>query len=506
MQHATVLHNKIDDLKRQLVVKDKQLVEKNNRISLLEDLIKQFQQKLYSPSSEKGSANQLSIFNEAEADEDCVDDAETATHTTVAAHQRSTRKRLTLPADLPLEEIIYDIPEQEKVCPHDGSPLKAIGSEDHKQLDIIPAQLKVLLHRRLKYACPYCNQHMVTANKPKQVIEKSIASPGLLATVATQKYCDALPLYRQCEIFKRLGIELDRTNLANWMIRCGELVQPLINLLNEHICAQPVVHLDETTNQVLNEPGKTAQSKSYMWVAAAYGQQPAIIFRYDATRSERVPLDMLDSTVGTIMVDGYAGYGKACTTYNITRLGCWAHARRKFVEAKQVQPKGKTGKADVALSLIQKLYSIEKTTKDLPPDQRQRIRQQQANPIIDKLRQWLEKSLLTVPPKTALGKGLTYLHNQWECLVRYLEAGHYPIDNNKAENSIRPFAIGRKNWLFANSQAGAKASANLYSLIETAKLNQLNPLEYFKTIFTQLPNAESVGDIEALLPWNIEKC
>ena len=289
------------------------------------------------------------------------------------------------------------------------------------------------------------------------------------------------------------------------MVRCGELVQPLINLLNEHICTQPVVHLDETTNQVLDEPGKTAQSKSYMWLTASYGQQPAIVFRYDATRSERVPLDILDHNVSTIIVDGYKGYDKACFTYNITRLGCWAHARRKFVEAKQVQPKGKTGKADQALAYIQKLYTIEKHIKDQSPDQRQVIRTQQAKPIIDKLRQWLEKSVPNVPPSTALGKALTYLHNQWDCLVRYLDDGRYPIDNNKGENSIRPFAIGRKNWLFANSQAGAKASANLYSLIETAKLNQLNPLEYLKNIFTQLPNAQSVEDIEKLLPWNVEK-
>lgn len=500
MSNAAALRDEIDCLKEQLI-------EKDNRISLLEDLIKQFQHKLYAPSSEKSSAKQLSIFNEAEvsdadATQDDVDN--TSTPTTVAAHQRRKRTRFHLPPDIPCEDIIYDIPEHDKVCPHDGSVLKVIDSDDHKQLDIIPAQLKVLVHRRLKYACPCCDQHIVTATKPKQPIEKSIASPGLLATIATQKYCDALPLYRQSEIFKRLGIDLDRTNLANWMVRCGALVQPLINLLLEHICAQPVVHLDETTNQVLNEPGKTAQSKSYMWLTAAYGKQPAIVFRYDATRSERVPLDILNDTVSTIMVDGYTGYGKACLTYNITRLGCWAHARRKFVEAKQVQPKGKTGKADLALSFIQKLYAIEKQIKEQPPDQRYAIRQQHAKPIIDKLRQWLEKSLPTVPPKTQLGKALTYLHNQWDCLVRYLDDGHYPIDNNQAENSIRPFAIGRKNWLFANSQAGATASANLYSLIETAKLNGLNPLDYLKQVFTALPNAQTINDIERMLPWNID--
>ena len=205
--------------------------------------------------------------------------------------------------------------------------------------------------------------------------------------------------------------------------------------------------------------------------------------------------------MNTLMTDGYQGYQPACDHYQIKRLGCWTHARRYFINAKKLQPKGKTGKADQALSWIQKLYLIEKQTKDDPPDQRYTIRQQQAKPIIDKMERWLHKSLPHVPPKTVLGKALQYLHNQWKPLIAYLEDGTYPIDNNQAENAIRPFAVGRKNWLFANSQAGAKASANLYSLIQTAKANGLNPYEYLKQVFTALPNANRVEDIEALLPW-----
>lgn len=285
------------------------------------------------------------------------------------------------------------------------------------------------------------------------------------------------------------------------MVKCGALVQPLINLLHDKLLEQSVIHMDETPLQVLNEPGKTAQSQSYMWVQAVTGSQPVRLFHYSPTRSQAVPLARLSDSLQAVMVDGYEGYNKAFVEYGIARLGCWAHARRKFVEAQKLQPKGKTGRADQALALIQKLYRIEAATKDLPPDERYRTRQQEAQPLIDKLHEWLQKTVEQVPPKAALGKALAYLHHQWPRLVRYLEDGRYPIDNNPAENAIRPFAIGRKNWLFANSQKGAHASANLYSLIETAKANHLNPHQYLLRVFTDLPNAQTLEDIEALLPW-----
>ena len=236
---------------------------------------------------------------------------------------------------------------------------------------------------------------------------------------------------------------------------------------------------------------------------ASFTDQPITLFHYDPGRSQQVPIDLLEPSVNTLMVDGYEGYQKACDDYGIKRLGCWAHVRRKFMEAKKIQPKGKTGKADQALAFIQKLYLIEKHIKDDPPDKRYQIRQQQAEPIIKQINTWLDKSLRHVPPKTALGKALTYLHNQWPRLISYLEDGACPIDNNLAENAIRPFAVGRRNWLFANSQAGAKASANLYSLIQTTKANGFNPYEYLKHIFKELPNANNVEAIEALLPWNL---
>ena len=492
MENAATYNAEIDDLKNKIE-------QKNQRIQLLEEMVKTLRHKQFGASSEKGSADQIILFNEAEAEPD--EHSGTDTEVVIPSHTRKKQRRVSIPTDIPREEIIHDLPESEKICPHDGTTLKCIGEETSEQLDIIPAKITVLRHLRKKYACPCCEQYLITALKPAQPIEKSIAAPGLLAHVAVSKYCDALPLYRQISMFKRIGVELDRGTLANWMIKLGSLVQPLINRLQEIACEQSVLHMDETPLQVLNEPGKSAQSKSYMWVTAAtQASMNIILYHYSASRSGETPQYLLADFNGALMVDGYEGYSAVCKINKLTRLGCWAHARRKFIDAQRQQPKGKTGKADQALAFIQKLYRYEQLVKDKTADERYAIRQDQSKPEIDKLKKWLEKTQLNAPPKTTLGKAVTYLQNQWDRLTAYTEDGTWPIDNNRAENSIRPFVIGRKNWLFANSQAGAHASANLYSLIETAKANDIEPYDYLKQVFTVLPQAKSLEDIDALLP------
>lgn len=504
MLNSVYLEQENANLKQQLALQQSQLSQQQIRIRALEDILASFKRRAFGASSEKLAADQLSLFNEADGEHADLPETETAADTVhVPAHTRRATRRISIPATLPREEVIHDLPDAQKFCPHDHTSLQCIGAEEHEQLDIIPAQIKVLRHRRLKYACPCCQQYVVTATKPAQPIEKSFAAPGLLAYIATQKYVDALPLYRQVDIFHRIGVELDRTTLANWMVRCGQLIQPLINLLHETILEHRVLHLDETIVQVLNEPGKTAQSHSYMWILRAVLPHAAVLFHYEPTRRGDVAKQLLREFAGAIMVDGYEGYRAVCTQNRITRLGCWAHARRKFMEAKQAQPKNKTGKADQALAWIQQLYRIEQDIKTLTVDQKFTARAQQAQPILDKLKIWLETSLLHAPPKTAIGKALHYLHTQWPRLIRYLEHGEYPIDNNPAENAIRPFVIGRKNWLFSASQQGATASANLYSLIETAKANGLEPYVYLRKVFTELPNAKTLAEVEALLPWQI---
>lgn len=497
----------IVDIEQENILLRKTIADKDHHIKILEEYILSLKQKQFGSSSEKISPTQTELFDEADGDaaEMEADNAPSINLIEIPVHTRSTKRRVSIPTDIPRVDIIHDLPDDQKVCPHDGTALKRIGSETHVQLDIIPAKVQALNHIRYKYACPCCEQYLLTATKPAQPIEKSIASPGLLAYIATQKYVDALPLYRQVEIFKRIGIEMDRGTLASWMVKCGQLVQPLINLIHEKILEQAFLHMDETVVQVLSEPNKTAQSNSYMWVLrSTLPTASAVLFRYEPTRSGDMAKELLRDFTGALMVDGYEGYNAACVKNGITRLGCWAHARRKFIEAQKVQPKGKTGKADQALAYIQQLYRIEQCISDKTADKKYQERQQQSQPILDKLKNWLDKSLSQVPPKTALGKALYYLDSQWPRLINYVLHGDYPIDNNAAENTIRPFVIGRKNWLFSASQHGAKSSANLYSLIETAKANGMEPYAYLKRVFTELPNVKTLEQIENLLPWNLK--
>lgn len=496
----------IVDIEQENLLLRKTIADKNHHIKILEEYILSLKQKQFGSSSEKLSPAQTELFDEADGNavEIEADHVASIDAIEIPAHTRSTKRRVSIPAHIPRVDIIHDLPDDHKICPHDGTALKRIGSETHVQLDIIPAKVQALNHIRYKYACPCCEKHLVTATKPAQPIEKSIASPGLLAYIATQKYVDALPLYRQVEIFKRIGIEMDRGTLASWMVKCGQLVQPLINLIHEKILEQDFLHMDETVVQVLGEPNKTAQSNSYMWVLrSTLPTASAVLFRYEPTRSGDAAKELLHNFSGALMVDGYEGYNATCIKNGITRLGCWAHARRKFIEAQQSQPKGKTGKADQALAYIQQLYRVEQSIKDKAANEKYQARLQQSQVILNKLKQWLDKSLSQVPPKTALGKALYYLDSQWLRLINYMQSGDYPIDNNAAENAIRPFVIGRKNWLFSASQQGATASANLYGLIETAKANGLEPYAYLKRVFAELPNVTTVEQIENLLPWNL---
>jgi transposase len=455
----------------------------------------------YAASSEKLSPDQIRLFDEAEAETQTVAPAEDET-VSVPAHTRRKRGRKKLPEALPRVEVIHELPAHERICPHDGNPLAEIGAATSEQLDIIPAKIQVIRHIRKQYACS-CGQCIKTAALPPQPIPKSLASPGLLAHITVSKYQDALPLYRQEAILSRIGVELPRATLANWMIQAGTLIQPLINLLRDRLLAYDILQMDETPVQVLREPGKTAQSKSYLWLQrGGPPEQPVVLYDYDPGRGAGVPKRLLDGFTGYLQTDGYAGYNAVVAVNNLTHVGCMAHARRKFSEAVKAQGK-KEGKAHRGLALIRKLYRVEKQARTLTPEDRHAHRQRHARPILDELRGWLDEALVQVPPTSATGKALNYLHNEWGKLIRYLDDGRLEIDNNGAENAIRPFVVGRKNWLFSASVKGVKASANLYSLIETAKANGLEPYTYLRHLFTELPKAGSIDAIEALLPDNL---
>lgn len=489
--------NTLSQENQQLVIKNESLQEQLN-LALA---------RRYAASSEKISPDQIRLFDEAEVDfTDFVEENESNAVVSVPAHDRKKRGRKPLPKTLPRVDVIHELPVAECFCPHDGAVLKEINEVISEQLDIVPAKIQVIRHVRKQYACG-CGQCIKTAPLPAQPIPKSMASPGLLAHVAVSKYQDALPLYRQEKILQRIGVDIPRATLANWMIQVGQLIQPVINLMREKLIDYDIIQMDETPVQVLKEPGKTAQSKSYLWVQrGGPPEQPVILYDYDPSKGSEVPVRLLEGFKGYLQTDGNADYNKVVEQNDLTHLGCMAHARRKFGDAVKAQgkKKKKTGKAQQGLALIQKLYRIEKQAKQLSPEDRDRLRQEKAKPTLEKLRGWLDQALPQTPPGSTLGRALNYLNNEWDKLIRYLEDGRLKIDNNGAENTIRPFVVGRKNWLFSNSVKGVNASANLYSLIETAKANDLEPYAYLRYLFTALPKTTTVEDIEALMPGAVE--
>lgn len=473
----------------------------------LQEQVALLRHKLFSPKSERSPEDadspQLAMFNEAEEllEEAAGGSGETEVEEVVTPVKRRG-KRKPLPAELPRVEIVHELPEPERTCAC-GACKQVIGEEASEQLEIIPMQVRVIRHIRKTYACKACESAPVTADKPAQLIEKSLASPSVLAMLLTTKYADGIPLYRFEKMLSRHGIDIPRQTLARWVIQSSEQLQPLLNLMRDQLLGYPVLHCDETRLQVLHEPGRDPTAQSWMWVqSGGPPEQPVVLFDYSTSRAQDVPLHLLAGYRGYLMTDDYAGYNAVAAQAGIERLACWAHARRKFIDAQKVQPKGKIGRADMALNLINQLYGIERDLKAANDSERLVARQQRSQPLLDQLKAWLDKTQPQVTAQNALGKAVNYLAGNWSRLVRYVEGGHLPIDNNRAENAIRPFVIGRKNWLFSDTPKGATASAQIYSLIETAKANGQEPYAWLRYILERVPAANSIEDFEALLPWN----
>lgn len=488
---SSELPNDIEELK-------KIILRQNDEIQGLTDLVSLLRRKQFGKSSEQVPAEQLGMFDEVET-EALNPEREDEETITVPAHERKRGKRLKLPDNLPRKEVIIDI--ENKICPNDGEELKCIGEEVSEKLEIIPAKVRVIRTIRKKYACSAC-ELLKEAPAPLEMIPKSNASGSVLAYIATAKYVDALPLYRQEAIFKRVGLDLSRQTMARWMIQVGEKIAPLITLLREELLKSFYIHMDETVVQVLKEEGKKAETKSYMWVQARSGPKPIILFHYAKDRSGTHAYELLDDYRGALQVDGYDGYASVIEKNEMTRLGCWAHARRKFYDAF----KSSSGKSigNQGLAFIKKLYEIEKEIEGKPYDHKFFVRLTKSIPIVKEFEKWIDDQIQKVNPESLAGKALKYTKNEWQYLTNCFCSGDFKIDNNYIESHIRPFTIGRKNWMFSVKPEGATASANIYSLVETAKANGLDPFDYLNVVFEKLPKAKTEKDFLELLPVKIE--
>lgn len=483
----------------------------SSRATVLEEELRLLRHKIFGRRSERFSEEELkqsALFDETEDAREGPSQQETTIE--VAAHRRAKRGRRPLPADLPREEVVHDIPEHEKICGC-GEPLIRIGEETSEKLDVIPAQLKVIRHIRPKYACKKCegldSAHPVKiAPVPAQIIDKSIVTPGLLAFVLVSKFCDAIPFYRQQKQFARIGIELPRVDFCNWTIQAALQCDPLMELFLDEIRAGPVMQMDETRVQVMKELGRADSAQSFMWVMRGGPPgKPVIVYRYHPSRSAAIPLQYLSGFHGHLQTDGYEGYAEVGSLPGIVHVGCWAHVRRKFDEA--AKSSNKSGSAHEALGRIGKIYRIERELRaqQLSPEAFHRSRKEQVLPILQDFKQWLETKALQVPPSALLGKAVNYALKEWEKLQHYLDSPYLTPDTNMIENAIRPFVIGRKNWLFSGSPRGAHASATLYSLIETAKANGIEPYLYLRYVFTKLPSVQSRDDYRSLTPQQLDQ-
>ena len=484
------------------------LARKDARIAELEALVKYYEEQFrlnkhrqFGPSSEKNTTpGQLSFFDEIE---NTADTGQSEPELEQIAYTRRKRKgkREDDLSGLPVEVVKHVLPEEKRVCPECGGPLRVCGHNIRQTLEIIPAQVKVVKHEQEVYTCRECEKHnehvtMVKAPMAEPVMRGSLASPSAVAHIMTQKYVMCAPLYRQEQDWKRQGVLLSRQTMANWVIRCADdWLDPLYERMRRMLVTREVLHVDETRVQVLHEPGKTPQSNSYMWLYRTSGDtdQHIVLFEYQPGRSGEYPKRFLMNFKGYLHTDGYAGYH---TLSGVTVVGCWVHMRRKFEDA--LKAAGSETTAHEAIRRIGVLFHLEELWSGLPPDERHEKRLEESKPLAETFFAWLETQ--SVLPKSVLGSAIHYALGQRPWLMNFYLDGRTELSNNRAENAVRPFTIGRKNWLFCNTVKGARASSIVYSIIETAKANGLKPFEYLVFLFETMPNT-TTGQLDALLPW-----
>lgn len=493
---------------------EQQVRELMIRLQWYEAQFRLHQHQRFLPSSEK-TQEPLPLFDEAEKEAPSPrKEPSIATESITYARKKTPGQRELLMEDLPVERIDYTLPEEDRSCPQCQGPLHLMSTSVRKELIVVPAQVKVREHVQHSYACRYCQQHalntpIVAAPLPVPVISGSYVSPSLMASIMCRKFEEALPLYRQEQQFQHQGLEISRQTMARWMIEGShQWLSLLYERMKEILRMMDSLHADETELQVLREEGRSAARKSYMWhYASGACELPIALYEYQTTRAHKHPDAFLKGFKGYLHTDGYAAYHPLAS---ITVVGCWAHARRKFTDALKSLPSEATAPSSAhtlteeGLAYCNRLFAIEQGLKDLSPEERYLARKKALQPIMEAFHAWLTKTRRQALPKAPLGRAVAYCLSQWSYLERVLLDGRLELSNNRAERGIKPFVIGRKNWLFSNTPRGAQASAIIYSMVETAKRNGLIPFHYLSYLFEQLPQIQGKDPalLEAFLPWS----
>ena len=488
-----------------------------NKVLELEKLNKYYfeqlnlnRQKKFGASSEKTEYDtmQLSFFDEAEATVAANPFIAEPTEETITVVRKKKNKRGAGFDNLPVTTIEYKLEESEQVCGVCETPLHLMKKEVRKEIKLTRAKAELVEHITYIYACRNCEKegikgNIVAAKSPKALLAKSFVSASLLSHVMYQKYVNAMPLDRQEKDFKRFGVDISKQNLCNWVMKGAKLLEPLQDLLKKELLVNQVLHADETVLEVLNEPGREAKSNSYMWLyrTSTYGMNPVVLYDYTQGRSGSYAKKYLEGFKGYLHTDGYAGYHQL--EPEITLCGCWAHARRKFDEALKILSSEKKSASLEAqgVLILNKLFKLEKKIKDFEFSEKLETRLEKSQQIIDEFYTYVETYAPKTLPQSLLGKAFTYAQNQKKYLLSFLKDGRVELSNNRAERSIKPFVIGRKNWLFSNTPSGAKSSAIIYSIMQTALENQLQPQAYLQYVFEEIQQGTN-QDYEILLPWS----
>jgi len=472
------------------------LVKSHRRNEQLEHRLEQLLKWRFGPKADRFDPKQLTLFATEMLAKTELPAPKAEPKVTVA---RKGHGRSRLPEGLPRQQVVHDLTEDEKRCPCCGEMRVRIGQETSEQLEYEPAKLYVIEHVRPTYACTTCGGQVETARKPLQPIEKGVAGPGLLAQVITAKYGDHLPLYRQEAILGRSGQAIPRSTTCGWVASCAALVRPLVDRMTAIIQQSRSINTDDTPVPVL-DPKRDKTREGRIWVYVGDKDHPYTVFTYTPTRNRDGPAQFFKDYTGYIQADAYGGYDslfkpKGNNVPVPTEVGCWAHARRKFVEAERSDAL----RSHTAAAMIRELYDVEREAKDVDAESRRVMRQAKSVPVLTKLRTWLNEQSVQVLPKSPMGEAIGYCLGNWKALSEYVNDGALAIDNNAAENAIRPIVLGRKNWLFAGSDNGGRTGALLASLVASCKRHGVDPFAYLKDVLTRIAGTP-VSQLDQFLP------